>query len=159
MKNFKTFEDFINEARVNEARVKAEDFYSMFLETMHNIEYIYDEEEELSTENLLYLLNDGAWSAIAKLNGLPQETWGNMLRAKIKFKFEHDAEFMGNKNVLFKKGQKFAKAAYKTTGGTLEGMVECFMHVYREQKLVSPAIIKEMEEFLLINHGNKPFFA
>lgn len=140
MKKVKLFEQFINEARVN-----AQDFADMFSETMANIEEQYDFEEELSTENLLYMLSI-AWSEVAEQNNF-NEKMGDLGVAFDRFNIDRSSKFM--RADLTKEARYFGANAYGETGYHLQGMVECFCYILSDYGLVKPAIVKKIEKFLL----------
>lgn len=140
MKKVKLFEQFINEARVN-----AQDFADMFSETMANIEEQYDFEEELSTENLLYMLAI-AWSEVAEQNNF-NEKMSDLGVAFDRFNIDRSSKFM--RADLTKEARYFGANAYGETGYHLQGMVECFCYILSDYGLVKPAIVKKIEKFLL----------
>ena len=140
MKHVKLFEAFVNEAKVN-----TQDFADMFAETMANIEGEYDYEEELSTENLLYMLSF-AWSEVAEQNNF-NEKMGDLGYALDKLKIKKDGKFMSAN--LRKEAQYFGENAYGETGYHLEGMVDCFCHVMEEFGLVKKPLVKKLREMLM----------
>lgn len=140
MKNVKLFEAFVNEANVN-----PQEFADMFAETMANIEGDYDYEEEMSTENLLYMLQC-AWEEVAEQNNF-DEKMGDLRSAFSKFNIDWNSNFM--KTNLRKEAEYFGANAYGATGYHLEGMVDCFCHVLEEFGLVKKPIVKKIRKFLL----------
>ena len=140
MKHVKLFEAFVNEARVD-----TQEFADMFSETMANIEGDYDYEEEMSTENLLYML-EAAWREVAEQNNF-NEMMGDLNHAFDKFKIKRDGKFM--RANLRKEGEYFGSHAYGATAYHLEGMVDCFCGVLEEFGLVDKPLVKKIRKFLL----------
>ena len=133
------------EAFVNEARVDTQEFADMFAETMANIEGDYDYEEEMSTENLLYML-EAAWSEVAEQNNF-NEMMGDLGVAFDRFKIKRDGKFMSAN--LRKEAEYFGSHAYGATAYHLEGMVDCFCGVLEEFGLVNKPLVKKIRKFLL----------
>ena len=140
MKHVKLFEAFVNEAKVD-----TQEFADMFAETMANIEGDYDYEEEMSTENLLYMLAF-AWSEVAEQNNF-NEMMGDLGVAFDRFKIKRDGKFMSAN--LRKEAEYFGANAYGATAYHLEGMVDCFCHVLEDFGLLKPAVVKKIRKFLL----------
>jgi len=142
MKHVKLFEAFVNEAKVN-----TRDFADMFSETMANIEGKYDYEEELSTENLLYML-ERAWKEVAEQNNL-RDYNADLRFAFQEFKIKTDSKFMGDKELLWDQAEYFGSHAYGATAYHFEGMVDCFCHVLEDFGLVKKPLVKKIREYLL----------
>lgn len=140
MKYVKLFEAFVNEGKVN-----VTDFADMFAETMANIEEDYDYEEELSTENLLYMLVS-AYREVAVQNNM-REYREDLRFAFENFKIKTDGKFM-NAN-LDEEAEYFGSQAYGNTDYHLEGMADCFCHVLEEFGLVKKPVVKKIREYLL----------
>ena len=140
MKHVKLFEAFVNEANVDTT-----EFADMFSETMANIEGEYDYEEELSTENLLYML-EAAWREVAEQNNL-RDHMGDLRLAFEKFKIKTDNKFMSAN--LGKEAEYFGAAAYGATAYHLEGMVDCFCSLLEDFGLVKKPLVKKIRTWIL----------
>lgn len=139
MKHVKLFEAFINEAKVN-ARAFAMDFSDF----VSQIEEEYDFEEDLSTENMLYMLGQ-AWAEVAEQNNY-HRMMSDLTSAYAAFNIKTDSKFM--KANLTKEARAFGAHAYGYTGYHLDGMIECFGAAMDEFGLVKPAMWKKMAKWI-----------
>jgi len=140
MKHVKLFEAFVNEAKNPDPVM----FADMFSETMADIEGEVDYEQELSTENLLYLL-ERAWKVVAEENNLRNRA-GALEWAFIREKIKTDTQFMGKD--LMKEADRFGSAAYGETAYHYDGMIECFGYVITDLGLLKPAQWKKVKKRL-----------
>lgn len=141
MKHLKTFESFVNEAKVN-----PQGFAEMFSDAIAVIEW-KNNRQKLSTENLLYML-ERAWKEVAEQNNY--RDYSEDLRfAFEKFKIKTDSKFMNDDEVLRDEAENFGSQAYGETAYHLEGMVDCFCHVIEEFGLVKKPLVKKIREYLL----------
>ena len=120
-------------------------FADMFAEVVSNIEEEYDYEEDLSTENLLYMLSV-AWSEIAEQNNV-EHTTRDLGSAFNRFNIDRSSKFM--RADLTKEAKYFGSHAYDRTGYHLNGMVDCFCYVLEDLGLVKPAVVKKIRKHLL----------
>ena len=140
MKHIKLFETFVNEAK-NPNPVM---FADMFSETMADIEGEVDYEQDLSNENLLYML-ESAFRVVAEQNNL-RERGNALFLAFMREKIKTDQKFMGKD--LGQEAERFGNAAYGETAYHYDGMIECFGHVITEFGLLKPAQWKKVKKRL-----------